>query len=233
MENNIPNLSGPYNQYAYFVGPNPSTSINPCSVCPKIDSSTFIGPFSSIIGDVTILKNVFIACSVVIRADEGTPFYIGNNTNLQDGVILHGLEKEYVRVNDERYSIYIGNNVSCAHNCMVHGPCFIGDNVFIGFKSIVFNACVSSNCYIGIGAVVTNGVVIARGRFVPSGAVIDTQEKADSLYPVPRDDAEFAKAVIAVNTEFPSAYNLLFGDTRCSCGLCCRSNCLKKHNIQN
>lgn len=232
MKINIPKLSGPYNQYAYFVGPNPSTSINPYSICPKVDSSAFIGPFSSIIGDVTICKNVFIACNVAIRADEGTPFFIGNNSNLQDGVILHGLEREYVIVDGKKYSICIDDNVSCAHGSIVHGPCFIGGNTFIGVKAVIFNACVSCDCYVGTGAIVTNGVRVGRGRFVPPGAIIDTQEKADSLGPVPRSDTEFAESVITVNSEFPYSYNLLFGDLRCSCGLCCCSDSVKNHNIE-
>ncbi|GAA3325448.1 hypothetical protein GCM10020331_057390 [Ectobacillus funiculus] len=35
-----------------------------------------------------ITDNVYVAPNVSIRADEGTPFYIGSNTNLQDGVIF-------------------------------------------------------------------------------------------------------------------------------------------------
>lgn len=226
MEKNIPKVSGPNNQYSYFVGPNPSTTINPKSKCPKIDCSVFIGPFSSIIGDVTIDKNVFIACNAAIRADEGTPFYIGSNTNIQDGVILHGLEKQYIDVNNKKYSIYVGNNVSCAHGCVVHGPCFVGDYTFVGVKAVIFNAYISEHCFVGTGAIVSNGVIIDSHKFVPPGAIIDTQEKADSLGPVPTSVEEFTKEVLAVNREFPYSYSLLFGNTRCSCGLCCNSKTL-------
>ncbi len=91
---------------AHFIAPNPPTSLNPCSVYPCIDSTVYVSAFSSIIGDATICKNVFIAPNVSIRADEGTPFYIGSNTNIQDGAILHGLAHGRVIHDGKKYSIY-------------------------------------------------------------------------------------------------------------------------------
>lgn len=84
--------AGTFNTNVHFIAPNPRTSFNPESVIPSIDPTVYLGPFSSIIGDVTIRENVFIAPNVSIRADEGFPFYIDSDTNIQDGVILHGLE---------------------------------------------------------------------------------------------------------------------------------------------
>lgn len=208
------------NQHNYFIGPNPLTGFLTQSISPTIDPTVFVGPFSSIIGDVTIKANVFIACNVTIRADEGSPFYIGYNTNIQDGVIFHGLNNHYIKFKNKKYSIYVGDNVSCAHASMIHGPCFIGDNTFIGFKAIVFNASIGNNCFISTGSIITNGVLIKSNKFVPTGAIIDTQEKADELDIVPQSSQEFAKEVIDINTEFAPSYSLLFGDTRCSCGLC-------------
>ncbi len=54
---------------------------------------------------------------------------------------------------------------------------------------------------------------------MPTGANIDTQEKADALSNVPKDSKEFAIEVQRVNQEFPASYHLLFGKNRCSCGL--------------
>lgn len=205
--------------YKPFISPNPITTFNPVQVSPVIDKSSFISPFTSVIGDVSIRKNVYVAPLVSIRADEGTPFYIGSNTNLQDGVILHGLLNKFVHVDEKEYSIYIGKKVSVAHGALIHGPCYIGNKVFVGFKTIVYDAYVESGVFIANNAVVTNGVYIAKDRFVPPGAYIDTQKKADALSRVPQDNKEFAKAVQRVNQEFPASYNLLFGDIRCSCGI--------------
>lgn len=210
MNKCIQPLSGPYNQYTYFIAENPPTGNLPCSTFPTIDSSAFIGPFSSVIGDVTIGKNTWLACNVSIRADQGTPFYIGDNTNFQDGVIVHSWANRYVKVNGKNYAVYIGNKVSCAHNCVVHGPCYIGDNSLVGINAVVINAYVKEGSYIGKGAVVFGGVVIDKYRFVPDGTVIDTQEKADKLGRVPEEVMEMMKEVIRLNEQFPSAYSSEF-----------------------
>ncbi len=202
-----------------FISPNPITSFNPVQISPNIDKRSFISPFSSVICDVVIRKNVYVAPNVSIRADEGTPFYIGSNTNLQDGVILHGLLNKLISVGGKGYSIFISKEVTIAHGALVHGPCYIGNKVFVGFKSIVYNAIVQSGVFISNNAVVTNGVHIPKNRFVPPGANIDTQEKADALSKVPADSKEFAREVQRVNQEFPASYNLLFGENRCSCGV--------------
>ena len=218
---------GPINLYAHFIGPNPITSFNPESIAPSIDPTSFVGPFSTIIGDVTIRKNVFIAPNVSIRADEGTPFHIGSDTNIQDGVILHGLKEGRVCVGDREFSIFIGKDVSCTHGCIIHGPCKLENHVFVGFNAIVYNAIVGEGSYVSTKALVTGGVIIAPHRFILSGSIIDTQAKADALGPVPASQEEFAEEVLRVNREFPSAYSLMFGSIRCSCGLACDAASLR------
>ena len=200
-----------WNTNAPFIAPNPVTPLNPVPVYPDIHPTAYISPLTSVIGDVTVGPNVFVAPLVSLRADEGTPFYIGENTNVQDGVIMHGLEHGRVDVDGRRYSIYIGRRVSCAHGCIIHGPCGLGDDVFVGFNAIVFNAIVDGGSYISMGALVTGGIRVPPGRFVPPYAIIDTQQKADALLPVPQSQAEFAREVIHVNTEFPGAYSMMLG----------------------
>lgn len=221
------NKNETFNINAHFIAPNPLTSFNSRSICPTVDCTAYVGPFSSIIGDVRIGKNVFIAPNVSIRADEGFPFYIDSDTNIQDGVILHGLEHGRVMHNNKEYSIYIGKNVSCAHSCIIHGPCKIGDNVFVGFNAIVLDAIIGDGCYISINSLVTGGVKIDSNRFIPAGVIIDTQEKADKLGSVPKNEEDFAKEVQHINSEFPNAYSLMFGNTRCSCGLTCNCNTIR------
>lgn len=75
--------------------------------------------------------------------------------------------------------------------------------------------------YISNNAVVTGKVVIEDDRFIPPGAVIDTQEKADQLGQRPKDAEEFAKEVQRINRDFSSSYSLVFGKNRCTCGLAC------------
>ena len=129
-------------------------------------------------------------------------------------------------VNNKQYSIYIGNEVSIAHGALIHGPCVVGNNTFIGFNAIIFNSIVEYGCYIDLGAIVTNGVRISANSYVPVGAIIDTQEKADALTKVSEDNENFAKGVVQTNIELSQAYSLKFGDTTCSCGVHCNSNTL-------
>ena len=202
-----------------FISANPITLFNPVKRYPTISETAFLSPFSSVIGDVVIRDNVYIAPNVTVRADEGTPFHIGSNVNLQDGVVLHGLLNRRLSVEGRSFSIFIGNEVTIAHGALVHGPCYIEDKVFVGFNAIVYNAIVGKGSFISQTAVVINGVRIPPNRFVPPGANIDSQEKADALSPVPEDSKEFAREVQRVNQEFPASYHLLFGKNRCSCGV--------------
>lgn len=61
---------------------NPPTSVNPYPRFPNIHNQAFLIPFMYVVGDVTIQNNTYIGPFVRIRADEGTPFYNGSNSNL-------------------------------------------------------------------------------------------------------------------------------------------------------
>jgi carbonic anhydrase/acetyltransferase-like protein (isoleucine patch superfamily) len=212
-KNNL-NPSVNSNKNTYFTGPNPITSFTPASIGPSIDSSAYVGPYSVIIGDVTVGKNVFIAPLVSIRADEGFPFFIDSDTNIQDGAVLHGLEHGRVVHGGKEYSIYIGKHVSCAHGCIIHGPCKIEDHVFVGFHAIVHDAVVGAGCYISFNALVTGGVTVPPNRFVPSGAIIDTQAKADRLEAVSEKQRVFAEEVQHVNRAFPGAHAKMYDSSK-------------------
>lgn len=181
---------------------------------PKIHESTFVHPAANIIGDVRIGANVIIAPGTSIRADEGTPFYIGENTNIQDGVVIHGLEQGRVIGDDqEKYSVWIGNNVSITHMCLIHGPSYVGDNSFIGFRSTVFNARVGAGCIVMMHALIQD-VEIPPGKYVPSGAIITTQQQADRLPDAVLQDQEFAHHVVGINQSLRTGYRCA-ADSKC------------------
>lgn len=74
--------------------------------------------------------------------------------------------------------------------------------------------------------IVKGGIRIAANRYVPIGAIINTQTEADNLFEVPKEKSDFSEKVIKVNVELSKVYDLKFGDTRCSCGLCCNHSTL-------
>ena len=181
---------------------------------PNIHESAYVHVFSNLIGDVRVGENVLIAPGTSVRADEGTPFHIGDRTNLQDGVVIHGLEQGRVEGDDgDCYSVWIGNNTSITHMALVHGPAYVGNDCFIGFRSTVFNARVGSGSIVMMHCLIQD-VEIPPGKYVPSGSIIIHQQQADRLPDVQPQDQHFAKHVIGVNEALRSGYHCA-EDTAC------------------
>ena len=172
---------------------------------PQVHATAFIMPGAIIIGQVEIAEDVFVASIASIRADEGKPFYIGNGTNVQGFVQLHGLKDQYFMEGKESYSIYIGRRCSLAHGCIVHGPAKLGDDVFVGFQSLVAFSKVGDRCVIGHGARVTN-VTIPPNRYVPDGLTVNERRIVDCLGEVPANQAEFRDEVYRTNVQLRQEY---------------------------
>ena len=180
--------------------PNVKTFVVSNVSSPKIDNSAFIHPFAVIIVDFYIGKDVLVAPTAVCRADEGIPIHVGDYSNIQDGVILHALDAvrngtnndnkrfsqdgDRLLGNDTRfnqgYSIFISGNVSLAHDSIVHGPVWIGNNTIVGVKSAVLDSKIGNNVVIRLGSMVT-GVEIPDNTLVPVGSIITNQTQVDSL----------------------------------------------------
>ena len=173
---------------------------------PQIDPSAYVHSFSNLIGDVYIGADVLIAPGTSIRADEGNPFHIGNSSNVQDGVVIHGLEKGRVVGDDgKEYSVWIGDRTSITHMALIHGPAYIGNNCFVGFRSTIFNARVGDGCVISLHVLIQD-VEIPAGKYVTAGAVITTQQQADSLPNVQESEQNFASHVVGVNESLRKGY---------------------------
>jgi SulP family sulfate permease len=173
---------------------------------PLIARSAYVHPAATVIGRVVVGDRAHIAADTSVRADEGAPFHIGANTNIQDGVVLHALKDKRVMVAGESWAIYVGKNVSIAHDALVHGPCYIGDETFVGFKAVVHDAIVGAHCFVGIGAVVV-GVEIPDGRFVPHGRIVDSADAVDALPSISDAQKEFNEDVVEVNRGLAVAYH--------------------------
>ncbi|PSP32274.1 MAG: carbon dioxide-concentrating mechanism protein CcmM [Cyanobacteria bacterium QS_8_48_54] len=174
---------------------------------PQIHETAYVHSFSNLIGDVRIGSHVLVAPGSSIRADEGTPFSIGEGTNVQDGVVIHALEQGRVVGDDQNsYSVWIGKNASITHMALVHGPVYVGDECFIGFRSTVFNARVGQGCIVMMHALIQD-VEIAPGKYVPSGAIVTSQQQADRLPEAQAGDIEFAHNVVRVNDALRSGYH--------------------------
>lgn len=183
---------------------------------PVIGAGTFVHPLAAVIGNVILGSNVMVAPTACVRGDEGQPLYVGNDTNIQDGVVIHALEteldgkpveKNLMEVQGKKYAVYVGNRISLAHQVQIHGPAVVMDDTFVGMKTLVFKSFVGKNCVIEPG-VILMGVRVADGRYVPAGSVVKTQADADAL---PAITAEYPlkdmnKGVLHVNKALAKGY---------------------------
>ena len=120
------------------------------------DEDVLICEGARVAGNVTLGKGVSVWYNAVIRGDEG-PIVVGDNTNIQDGVVLHtGIDK----------LLSIGSGCTIGHNAVVHG-CTIGNNVLVGMGSIVMDgACIGDDCIVGAGSLVTGKMDAPAGSLI-------------------------------------------------------------------
>jgi carbonic anhydrase/acetyltransferase-like protein (isoleucine patch superfamily) len=186
----------------------PITSWFSAEHSPEVAETAFISATATVSGPVKIGEYVMVSPGASLRGDEGGKIFIGNRTNVQDNVIMHGLKEQTVKEGNEEYSIYISEGVTCAHACIIHGPSYIGKNTFIGFNTIVHHSDIGKNCYLGHGAKII-GVTIPDGKYVPHGSVIHTPAAVEDLPNVSdknRHFFRFNEEVVEVNVELAKGY---------------------------
>ena len=123
-------------------------------VGPEWGEGSWFAPNATLVGDVKMGEWCTVWFNAVIRGDVNE-IRIGNDTNIQDGAVIHCTYKQA--------GTYIGNQVSIAHNAIVHG-CTIHDRVLVGMGAIVMDgAVVHSDAVIAAGAVVLAGTIVEAG----------------------------------------------------------------------
>ncbi len=121
---------------------------------PFTGKNCFLAETATLIGDVMLGDNCSIWFNAVLRGDVHY-IRVGNNTNIQDNVVVHATYK--------KSPTNIGNNVTIAHGAIIHG-CTINNNVMIGMNAVVLDdAVIESNSIIAAGSVVTKGTVVESG----------------------------------------------------------------------
>ena len=116
---------------------------------PQLAPKSWVAPNATIIGDVRLAKNASIWWNATLRGDND-PISIGENSNIQDGSVLH---------TDEGVPLNIGRDVTVGHMVMLHG-CTVGDGSLIGIGSVILNrAVIGKNCIVGAGSLIPEGKV--------------------------------------------------------------------------
>lgn len=114
---------------------------------PNVAPSAYVHETATVVGDVTLLDGATVWPQAVIRGDTA-PITIGVRSNVQDASVLHV---------DEGVPLVIGDDVTIAHQVMLHG-CTIGDGSLVGIQAVVLNgAVIGKGCLVGAGSLVTEG----------------------------------------------------------------------------
>jgi carbonic anhydrase/acetyltransferase-like protein (isoleucine patch superfamily) len=117
---------------------------------------TFVAPNATLIGSVVMHARSSVWFNVVVRGDND-PIVIGEETNIQDGSVLH---------TDAGVPLTIGRGVTVGHKAMLHG-CVIGDHSLIGINAVVLNgARIGRHCIIGANA------LIPENKEIPDGSMV-------------------------------------------------------------
>jgi carbonic anhydrase/acetyltransferase-like protein (isoleucine patch superfamily) len=136
----------------------PSNAYSLSGIAPTLPASGnyWIAPNATIIGNCILHENASVWFNAVLRGDND-PITIGENSNIQDGSVLH---------TDHGCPLNVGQNVTVGHLAMLHG-CTIGDNSLIGIGAVVLNnAVIGKNCIIGAKAFIPEGKVIPDNSLV-------------------------------------------------------------------
>src|SRR6478736_3769021 len=142
---------------------------------PVFGKDCFLADNAVVVGEVTMGNNCTVWFNAVVRGDVHS-ITVGDNTNIQDGAVIHCTYQKAKTV--------IGSNVSIAHNAIVHG-CTLEDNVLIGMGAIVMDgAVIGSNSVIAAGAVVLAGTIVEPGSTyagMPAKKMKETSEEMKAV----------------------------------------------------
>ena len=123
---------------------------------PKLDPNCWVASNAIIIGKVELKKNSNIWFNAVLRGDL-EPIIIGENSNVQDGSVIH---------TDPGCPVTVGKGVTLGHMVMLHG-CSIEDDCLIGIGSTILNkAKIGKNSIIGAHALITENKIIPERSLV-------------------------------------------------------------------
>ncbi len=111
---------------------------------PRVDHTAFIAPTAVLIGQVSIAEGASVWFNSVLRGDINS-IEIGRDSNIQDSCVLH--------VTDE-LSVVVEERVTVGHGVIVHG------------------CRVESDCLIGMGSILLDGVKVGRGSLIAAGALV-------------------------------------------------------------
>lgn len=129
---------------------------------PTIDPLAWVAPNAVLAGAVTVERAASVWFGSVLRAD-GDTIAIGEETNIQDGVIVHA---------DPGFPTVVARRVSVGHGAVLHG-CQIGEGSLIGMRAVVLNgSTIGPMCLVAAGS-----VVLERAEFAARSLIAGVPAK--------------------------------------------------------
>tara|TARA_R110002074_G_scaffold8051_3_gene33701 strand:+ start:32 stop:619 length:588 start_codon:yes stop_codon:yes gene_type:complete len=165
---------------------------------PQIDETAFIAENAVIIGDVTIGTKSSIWYSCVLRGDMNF-IRIGNDTNIQDGTVVH--------VDSKGYPTILGDRVTVGHMALLHA-CTLEDDAMIGMQ-----ACVMDGAVVGKGSLIAAGALVTPGKQIGPGEVW-AGRPAKFLRKVGPNDQKMLDYIWPVYDDLSAEYRLAGHDLR-------------------
>ncbi len=179
---------------------------NPVGDWPEIDPTAFVDPSAQIMGNVRIGARVYVGPQTVIRADEIAedgavqPVIIDEDAYIQDGVIIHARAGSVVR---------IGSSSNIAHGVIIHGPCTIGERVFVALRTAIYNSTLENDVWVGIGAIIMRTTVPTM-TMVPAGAMVSSESDIHGFRLTNHGEMEYKQSVIEASAALRDGYLALY-----------------------
>ncbi|KYR01112.1 bacterial transferase hexapeptide repeat-containing protein [Tieghemostelium lacteum] len=165
IKNRVTKYNEQYNKHKTivpFYNKNSITTPTETGLYPR-DSSVFIAPSASIIGNVNLGAGSSVWYNCVIKADKNY-IHIGSYTNIQDGTIINEAPRP----------------LSLNHN----GSTIIGDFTTVGHSCILEACTVEENCLIGMGSTLETGSYVEANSILGSHSILpkDARVKSGELW---------------------------------------------------
>jgi len=117
-------------------------------MAPRIGSRVFVAPSATVLGDVSIGDDVSIWFNCVLRGDVNA-IRVGARSNIQDLCCMH--------VTNHKWPLLVEEEVSIAHNVMMHG-CTIRKGALIGMSTTIMDGAeVGEGCLVAAGSLLREG----------------------------------------------------------------------------
>lgn len=150
---------------------------------PILGNNVYIDDSAIVIGAVILGDDVSIWPTAVVRGDV-EKITIGNNTNVQDGAVLHVSHQG--KFSERGHPLSIGEDVTIGHRAVIHG-CTVGNYCLIGIGAIIMDDAVLED-YVMLGA----GALVPPNKRLESGYLY-VGSPAKQSRPISENEKEFLR----------------------------------------